>query len=164
MGDVLADPSRPAVLLHVVNSTGQWGKGFTAGLAAKYPHAREDFLQWAQPCQGTLATQDPANPHTYRLGGIRALSLEPGLTLVHLCAQRGLFHPQVNPVPFQIQALEVCLRRCVTGNLFPSQGRILLPRIGSGLGRGDFEAVKKVLQDVLGDYDVRVYTLPGASL
>jgi hypothetical protein len=148
-GDLFATPDSerplPRIIAHVVNDQGRWGKGFTAPLSLRYPVAQSTYLRWAG--SGRL-----------ELGKSIIVPVTAGIHVAHLCAQAGLFHATANPVPFRLEALAECLPN-LRNFAVALDAPIWLPKIGAGLGRGDFLKIRELLEHHLSGLTVVVFDL-----
>jgi O-acetyl-ADP-ribose deacetylase (regulator of RNase III) len=69
----------------------------------------------------------------------------------------GKNHPDGKQNPIDYEALTLCMRKI--NNRF-SNKRIGLPKIGAGLAGGDWNIIKKIIQNELKDCDVTIVYLP----
>jgi len=145
-GDVLDHiPVRPTWLLHVVNTVGAWGAGFTGPLAKRHPYARTSYLEWAGGRRADL----------FGLGKWLSAPLGEWLTCAHLCAQDGLPSRQ-NPTPFNQSAFAKCLTRFRDQVLRDGGAGVDLITIpmGCGYGGADWrQDVESLLLQHLGHTD-----------
>lgn len=126
-GDATNPPERPAVLIHVVNSQGLWGKGFTAALDARFGSApKESYLKWYNG-------QAP-----FELG-TSALVVVGDVTIIHLLAQRGVGRSRQR---LEYTALAACFDTLVN---YPV---LHMPRIGTGYGGGRWDVIARMLEEL----------------
>lgn len=148
-GNLFEDPDTsgplPRIIAHVVNDAGRWGKGFTAPLSVRYPVAQATYLRWAG--SGRL-----------ELGKTIIVPVAPGIHVAHLCAQHGLFHQVRNPVPFNLPALDACLPN-LRNFAVALNAAVWMPKIGAGLGRGDFSKIEDLIDRQLENIAVTVFEL-----
>ena len=145
---VTGDATRPQgdghkIIAHIVNDRGGWGAGFSGALSDAYPEAE----------------------HAYRraslgLGDTLIQAIDPDLTIVHLCAQRGYRGPN-NPQPLDYTALRTCLAALRFST--PPGTTIHMPRIGGGLGGGDWATIEALIAEELADLPVVVHTPPASA-
>ena len=152
-GNVLDCPERPVTFGHVVNDCGRWGAGFSGQLSVRYPLAERKFREWAAP----QYFGDPP----YRPGEVQVLSGVDGkafnVTVANLCAQRGVggWDRRVD-----YGALRACLTKLARIHAAaPSMGLIVMPRIGCGLGGGEWPTVRSIIETTLVACPVIVYSL-----
>ena len=133
----------PKVICHIVNDLGKWGSGFVLAL---------DKLN---PVYGNAYRAGYTN---FSLGQIQTLMYQSDLYVVNMFAQHGIIS-KANPKPVRYGMVAKCLIE-VTKN-FPSKiYTIHMPRIGAGLGGGSWKVIEELVEDILTDYQVYVYTLP----
>lgn len=120
-------------ILHVTNNRGGWGRGFTGALTAAL---------------GTWPEQDyRANKSKHKLGEVLMSTLGLGTydVVYHCCAQDG-YQSLYNPVPFNMNAFIHCLRDIVAHQTTEFKEVIHMPRVGAGLGGGEWAEIREVVQ------------------
>lgn len=117
------------------------GAGFTASLSIRYPQAREDYLR---------------NPKV--LGDVRVVKVGENLLVCNMIAQVGV-RSKRNPTPLSMAFLEQCLRG-LNGYAHMYHLSVHMPKIGSGLGGGDWTRIEWLIKKCLYAVDVFIYELP----
>lgn len=144
VGDATApDGDGTKVILHVVNDRGGWGRGFVLAISKRWKGPEAQYR--ALHAQGKL-----------KLGVCPPLvQVEPGLYVANCCAQRGYSTPWKPALDYD--ALRECLAqvRSLVGQL-GVPGSIHCPRIGTGLGGGEWDLVEGILQEELTEQGVPV--------
>ncbi len=149
VGDATLPLQKPCVIAHVTNDVGAWGKGFTQPLTARYPLAASGYRAWAK--SGSL-----------QLGETLVTEVEDDVFVWHLCAQAGLPSAQ-NPRPFRVDVLDTCLAAFEWW--IREAPRVQMPRIGVGLGRGNWAEIEPVIVRRLCPYTtVTVFDPPRCTL
>lgn len=124
-GDATLPPEKPAVLAHIVNDMGYWGRGYTAALDARFgPSVKASYLAWR-------ASNNPP----FVLGNVASVQVSD-VTIVHLLAQHGVGRSRQRLV---YAALAECLGRLVA---YPI---LHVPRMGAGLGGGSWPEIAPML-------------------
>lgn len=158
-GDATEPIEKPAVILHIVNDVGAWGKGFVLPLGEKYPAARQAYFQ-----------------NRLSLGENQFVTVteDRSVVVVNMCAQAGVGRWHGVP-PIRYVSLMNCLNevRDKLGQVYDSNAdryrngysglrgfSIHMPRIGCGLAGGSWDVVGPIVQEILGDFEVYVYDLP----
>lgn len=153
------------VLPHICNNIGGWGSGYVLALSARWDGPERRYRQWSAHCKGDLP-----------LGLIQTVPVkdDDGSTLfiANMVAQQGVVGPD-NPRPVDYEALFCCLsnlaswirsyedvQESIHRPGFPEGTTIHMPRIGCGLGGGNWEIVELLIRTCLSEYDVFVYDLP----
>lgn len=142
-GDIL-QLAKTGIIAHVVNDLGGWGRGFSGQLSKAYPRAEPSYRKWHK------------SPF-FSLGFTHLESLTNHLLVAHMAAQHG-YKTADHPQPLDYDHLRSCLESLTRTE--DTTKVIHMPRIGAGLGGGDWGAIEDIINDVLSDRDVRVYTLP----
>ena len=169
---VVGDATRPAktldelvVIAHIVNDVGAWGRGFVVALSRWDDNPERAYRRWAS---GDFEPGARGKP--FALGHTQTCSFGPATAhtwVVNLVAQRGLRRRPGDPQALDLEALRACLRDLcswVGGDPYGVvRYRVVMPRIGCGLGGARWADVAPVIQAELVDrgIDVTVYSLPG---
>lgn len=143
-------------ILHVTNNVGAWGAGFTGALSRIYPEVETTWRRAAKHNQ-------------IRLGAVHYVITDneqkPDLRIVvaNMCAQDGVGTDRQR---VDYAALRTCLESVANQLDFAqSWGKlsVVMPKIGAGLGGGDWETIEGIIVDTLqhANCDVYVCTLPG---
>jgi len=153
------------VLPHICNDIGGWGSGYVLCLSKRWARPEKRYRQWAENCDGDLP-----------LGMIQMVHVNDNngdtMFVANMIAQRGIVGPN-NPRPVDYDALFCCLTKLsswihsyenvqkeIHRPNIPSNTTIHMPRIGCGLGRGNWEIVELLIRTCLMKYNVYVYDLP----
>ncbi len=148
------DCQGPAIIAHVCNDQGAWGKGFVRALSARWPQPEEAYRQWAST---GLWQEEP-----FGLGGVQAVAIPDTPWLVaNMVAQHGL-DPQQGVPPIRYGALETCLHKLQKLARLHSAS-LHMPRIGCGLAGGQWERVEPLIVKLLSEFEVVVYDLAGPT-
>jgi O-acetyl-ADP-ribose deacetylase (regulator of RNase III) len=155
--ELTGDATRPVqtegniLVAHVVNDRGGWGKGFVLAVSKHWPQAEKDYRDWAKFGRGGDKFSPP-----FQLGEILISKVETTLGVAHLLAQHGYIGPD-NPTPLSYEALTQCLRK-LAGIAAAQNASIHMPRIGAGLGGGDWPRIRRIIEQELGHLPVYIYT------
>jgi O-acetyl-ADP-ribose deacetylase (regulator of RNase III) len=145
-GDATEPVKKPALIMHVCNDVGGWGRGFVLALSKKW--------------------KDPEAAYRRRtlwpLGDVDFVWVADGVAVANMIAQRDV-RPDSGVPPIRYQALAVCLGR-VHEWTAPLGDRpdfsIHAPRIGCGLAGGSWSRVEPLIKRHLKDREVYIYDLP----
>ena len=145
-GDCLEhkDPQgRDIIIPHVNNAKCMWGAGFVLSLSRK----------WKAPEQAYRAK----DKHT--LGEVDFVQVEDKdgqrTFVCNMIAQEGT-KSYDNPVPLNYTALVECLKE-IKKSCDPNYQVISAPKFGSDLAGGNWEVIEKIIQEILGDFEVNIY-------
>ncbi len=157
-GDATDPPTelRPAVIVHIVNDAGKWGKGFVLAVSARWPDAKHRYQSWA-------ANNGDDADAPFALGAVQFVSVEPDLTIANLVGQQGTARRGGKP-PIRYEAVRTGLQT-VRVRAKENNGHVCMPRIGCGLAGGNWEIVRGIIAEELTDFDVpvTVFDLPGTT-
>jgi O-acetyl-ADP-ribose deacetylase (regulator of RNase III) len=139
------------IIAHVCNNAGGWGKygGFTSSLSKR----------WSQP---EIDYRTRFSKGNILLGQAYLIEIGPSLFVANLIAQ-DKYRNRTNLHPLDNDALSKCLRS-LTNHLVKTfdDSTVHMPRIGCGLGGGEWEEVRPIIESTLSDADIPViiYDLP----
>lgn len=134
----------PKMICHITNNRGGWGAGFVLALSKRWLTPELEYRR---------------SEASKKLGNVQIVEVEPDLFVANMCAQDG-YKSYNNPMPFKPIYLEKCLERLAMYAQENSGMSFHMPRIGCGLGGGNWDRdVVPLLQKCLVDkgYDVHVY-------
>jgi O-acetyl-ADP-ribose deacetylase (regulator of RNase III) len=125
------------IIVHISNNKRKWGRGFVLALSAK----------WAEP-EAEFYKMKPV------LGNVHLVKVTQDITVANMIAQDG-FISKNNSQPVKYVTLDHCLKQV---NLSAARlgASIHMPKIGSGLGGGDWDVIEHMIEAVF-DVDVTVY-------
>ena len=134
----------PKVLIHGVNCQGVMGAGIALQIKNKYPWAYDDYKHFC-------SMREPE----WLLGKIRKSWCWHGdpLTIVHAFTQfstgevRSVSYDAVDDVMVKI------------AQEFTTDQELSMPKIGAGLGGGNWNVIEAIINDRLANYNVLVYEL-----
>lgn len=161
---VVGDATRPhgdgpRIIAHIVNDQGKWGSGFVVALSRRWPEPEEAYRMWCRVPTNLSWCQGEGLP---KLGNVQYVDVPPGITVANMMAQRGVRHDPSAPRAVDYDALAKCLGKL--GAYAREMGAsVHMPRIGCGLGGGDWETVEELITESLVDeygLTVTVYDLP----
>jgi O-acetyl-ADP-ribose deacetylase (regulator of RNase III) len=128
------------IIAHVCNDSGGWGSGFVLAVSRRWPEPERVYRR--------------SSPE---LGAVQAVAVEPDTLVVNMVAQHG-YATRERPVAVDYEALTACLRKVATF-CAAIDASVHMPRIGCGLGGGDWSRVETIVEAELDGLDVRVYDL-----
>ena len=132
------------LICHISNNRGGWGRGFVSALSREWSKPESDYRSYGNYC----------------LGDIIISEVGPGLSVISMIAQNGYRSPS-NPVAVDYDALRTCLEKvsaiALSGGFERLSSSVHMPRIGCGLGGGDWDVISDIIDDELIFYDVPVF-------
>lgn len=158
IGDA-SDPVRvnedPVIIAHVCNDKGGWGSGFVVALSNRDQRPEQMYrVCWA-------SSHMPLGEVSMSLYDPKGQERDQNIFVANMIAQHG-FKSADNPVPLDYKVLWECLVT-VGEEAADMSATVHMPRIGCGLGGGDWTKVEDIIQRALVDLyhlDVYVYDLP----
>jgi O-acetyl-ADP-ribose deacetylase (regulator of RNase III) len=155
-GDATAPDTHPAIIAHVCNDLGAWGRGFVLALSARWRDPEMAYRAWAR---GAGRPGDPV----FRLGATQFVSVSPDLTVANMVGQQGL-RTAGGLAPVRYEAIAAALH-AVGNQALVSGASVHMPRIGCGLAGGHWDRIEPLIGRALlaRDVSVTVYDLPVRS-
>jgi len=135
------------LLLHIVNTVGAWGAGFTGALSKRWAEPERAYRQWA-------AGRCPDAP-PFQLGAVQYVRVTPALEVVNMVAQEDIRRDATGTPPIRYAALQIALTEVATAAA-QRQASIHLPRIGCGLAGARWPVVLHALQEAFGPSELPV--------
>lgn len=133
------------IIAHGCNNISVWGGGFVLCVSERWPKAKQRYHEFCR-------LESPVE----LLGQVNFVEVEDQqLWIANMITQRGLIS-RTNPVPVDYSAIEKCLNQValVAKN---RDATVHMPRIGCGLGGGDWGEVEPLILKQLCDQGVHVY-------
>jgi O-acetyl-ADP-ribose deacetylase (regulator of RNase III) len=130
-------------ICHISNDLGGWGAGFVIALSNRWPQPEQEYRK--------------LKPQELILGNVQLVQVTTDIYVINMIAQSG-FMSYNNLVPVKYDALKECLDKVRTFALL-FKATVHMPRIGAGLGGGDWNTIEKIIQTSLFDVDTFVYDL-----
>lgn len=134
----------PKIIAHITNNRGGWGSGFVVALSRRWKMPENVYR---------------LNKLDHVLGCNQYMEVATDLWVANMCAQDGFTSPaRVTVVDYE--ALGVCLKSLARKALAHGLS-VHCPRIGCGLGGGDWSQVEQLLNEyvVSNGINVTVYDL-----
>jgi len=164
VGDAtLPEVSGPKLIIHCCNDQGGWGRGFVLALSERWPLAEDAYRQWSRaqhnPVDHLFSGQtETSGP--FKLGEVQFVLVGPKLWVANIIGQHGVGIVNGRP-PIRYDAIQAGLKKVYRWTQI-HKGSVHMPRMGSGLAGGRWDAVEKLVNVELAvkGVDVTVYDLP----
>jgi len=150
------------ILAHGVNCSGAFRSGIAGQIANHYHEVQSRYFEKLVTCEDT-------DDSGWRLGDIQpVLYRNPYNTFdqyIINCGTQQRYGRNANTCYVDYNAIEECMHEVlffakekyeVAEKRFPVIG---IPRIGAGLGGGDWEKIENIILKVFDKYDINVYVL-----
>ena len=167
---VIGDATEPQtagglrIIAHICNDQGGWGAGFVTALSKKWPEPERRYREFS------------SEQAQFDLGDIQMVPVKDShgkIYIANMIAQHGFSSPRAvhygslcecfDKIVEWINSLGEVQRKISIPNYSGVNASIHMPRIGCGLGGGDWEIVKELIESKLGWLDVYVYDLPNEA-
>jgi O-acetyl-ADP-ribose deacetylase (regulator of RNase III) len=139
--DLFVFRTEPTIIAHGCNCRGGFGSGVAGQVARLYPQAREAYLA-------------KYKSEGWQLGEVQYVSIiehRTSLWVANMATQDTYGGPGVH-VDYE------AVKNCFDNLLAFAEGvyAVSIPKIGAGLGGGDWEIIESIIVDRLKNYDVEV--------
>lgn len=150
-GDLLSTPDR--VIVHGCNAQGVMGSGVAKAIREKYPKAFEDYKRIC----GNWHHQKYPVPESEYMGFVQSVVQPDGRIICNAITQRnygkdGNKYVSYDAIDKAMQILGACRN-------VPVYQNISMPKIGAGLGGGDWGVIEAIIKHRLVGINVSVYYL-----
>jgi O-acetyl-ADP-ribose deacetylase (regulator of RNase III) len=152
---VIGDATSPtgsdaAIIAHVCNDLGQWGRGFVLAVSSRWSTPELAYRQWHRQRES----------NGFGLGAVQLVDVQPGIFVANMVAQHGLVAVDGIP-PIRYEAVDTCLARLAVLARQHSAS-VHMPRIGCGLAGGSWDLIESIVERRLAREGIRsfVYDLP----
>jgi len=153
VGDAtLPQSQNNTIICHSCNDLGIFGAGFVIPLGNRYPIVKEQYLEWSK--------SSPSG-QPFRLGEVQFVQVDPKIWVANLIGQKGVGFRSGPPVRYE--ALYEGFAK-VADFAIAHTADVVMPRIGCGLGGGEWKTVEKLITQTLcrKEIIVRVCDLPSS--
>lgn len=156
-GDLLTTPDR--IIVHGCNAQGVMGSGVAKAIRAKYPKAFDDY---SAKCVNHRHYEYPIE----QLMGVLIPSVQPdGKIILNAITQerygkdgqKYVSYDAVDEVMYKIE--HGLMFKDITGVRRIKSTNISMPKIGAGLGGGDWGVIESIIKHRLKDHNVTVWEL-----
>lgn len=150
IGDAtLPQGSGPKVITHCCNDIGGWGAGFVLALSERWPFAEEAYRQWAQAQRepvdhlwdaGRVETSGP-----FTLGEVQFALVGPKIWVANIIGQHHVGMGPDRRAPIRYDAIQKGLQKVHRFTQIHGAS-VHMPRMGSGLAGGRWDAVENLVK------------------
>jgi O-acetyl-ADP-ribose deacetylase (regulator of RNase III) len=140
----------PAIIAHICNDIGKWGRGFVMAVSNRWPEPEETYRK---------AFASKAKPE---LGDVQFVPVQNNVTIANIIGQHGIRLPKTpkKEPPIRYEAVRAGLRK-VAEYAQSTRSSVHMPRIGCGLAGGRWEMIEPLIKENLlsKNINVNVYDL-----
>ena len=140
------------IICHVCNDVGAWGAGFVVALSKRWKLPELRYREWH-------AGDSDDGP--FELGEVQFVATDSNITVANMIGQRGIRRGAKGAPPVRYEAIRTALGK-VADFAAASSSSVHMPRIGAGLGGGDWNTIEVIIEDELCSRSIEatVYDLP----
>lgn len=137
----------PAIIAHVCNDIGGWGRGFVVAVTRRWPEPEREYRRWFRA--------------GFELGQIQLVPVEPDLWVANMIGQHDIRRGPDGTPPIRYAAIEQCLAT-LADRATELGASVHMPRIGAGLAGGHWDDIEPLILRTLSarDIPVTIYDLP----
>lgn len=139
VGDATQPDAEPAIVAHVCNDRGLWGKGFVMAISQRFPEAEKAFRRWHR-------SGDGENP--FGLGAVQFVDVTATISVANMVAQHGVASVRSPGPRIRYDALATCLTHLADEALVRRRS-VHMPRIGAGLAGGVWPVIEALVHTFL---------------
>lgn len=143
-GNLLDTPDM--LIAHGCNAQGVMGSGVAKAIRDKYPKAFDDYQQ---------AVYDFKYPRNH-LGRMISSAQPDGRIILNCVTQDQYGKDGKKYVSYD--AIDTCMNKIQKG-MFGLSTNVSMPKIGAGLGGGEWSIIEAIINHRLHDYNVTIWTL-----
>jgi len=140
------------VIIHVVNDSGGWGRGFVRAVTMRWLHVEKAYREWAK-------ATNPDVP--FELGSVQYVAVGQDLWVANMVGQHNVVWDDGVP-PVRYGAIRTALAD-VAAFVRPLAATVHAPRFGASLAGGSWREIEKLILEELADTDVTIYDMPGGK-
>lgn len=142
-GNAAKPHSNRVVICHIVNNKAKWGKGFVTSLNEYYPMVKEEYVKFCSMC-------DDKN----LLGKVFFYKVRGDLYIANVFSQDGYKKNKMDKKMYvKYNILEECLEKVAYFSMI-NRFTVQMPRIGAGLGGGEWNIIEKIIKEKICYYGV----------
>ncbi|MFE3057860.1 macro domain-containing protein [Nocardia sp. NPDC059239] len=134
----------PAIIAHICNDLGRWGKGFVVAVSTRWPEPERAYRDWHR--------QRDAND--FALGAVQLVQVAPNLHVANMIGQHGIRSRAGSP-PIRYDAVDQNLEK-LADFAAASDASVHMPRIGCGLAGGTWDRIEPLIRNRLSSRGITV--------
>ena len=134
------------IVAHVCNDYGGWKRGFAVAVSKRWKEPERYYKNWSTINYGRVVPI-----FNFELGSIQIVKVEEDIFVANMVAQGG-DKSASNPTALRYDYLRVCLGK-LAERCKDIGATVHMPKIGTGLGGGDWSVIEKIIEEVLLDRD-----------
>jgi len=141
----LPQAAGPAIICHVCNDAGGWGKGFVVAVSRRWHQPEAAYRTWFAE----------RKRNDFGLGSVQLVQVETAKWVANMVAQVGT-RPHNGRPPIRYDAVAACLAT-LSAHAVRLGASVHMPRIGCGLAGGEWSEVEPLIQAQLLPHGLQVF-------
>lgn len=122
-----------AIICHVCNDIGGWGKGFVTAVSKRWSAPEAQYRRWYRDGEDA----------SFALGAVQFVQVEPRIWIANMIGQHGIKRSKAQK-PIRYDAVSECLRQ-VSLKAIELAASVHMPRIGCGLAGGEWSEIEPLI-------------------
>lgn len=148
IGDATDPKIKPALICHVNNDIGGWGRGFVIALSKRNNAPEEAYKKWHH--------DRISHGVEFKLGAVQIVKYADQVVVANMIAQRDIrWDGKIPPIRYD------ALKECLTSVFWWAKDKgytVHMPRIGAVLAGGDWTMIDKIIKETM-TVETYVYTI-----
>lgn len=133
-----------AIIAHLCNDLGRWGKGFVVAVSARWPEPERAYRDWYRQRES----------NDFALGAVQFVRVSADFHVANMIGQHGIRSSAGGP-PIRYEAVDQALER-LAEFAAASNASVHMPRIGCGLAGGTWDRIEPLIHARLSSRGVSV--------
>ncbi|MFJ9370252.1 macro domain-containing protein [Nocardia sp. NPDC101769] len=133
-----------AIIAHICNDLGRWGKGFVIAVSARWPQPERAYRDWYKQ----------RDSNAFGLGSVQFVRVASDLHVANMIGQHGIRSSAGGP-PIRYDAVDQSLEK-LADFAAVSNASVHMPRIGCGLAGGTWDRIERLIHDRLSSRGISV--------
>ena len=146
-----------SILVHGCNAQGKMASGVAKCIADKWPIVKQSYEEWHMDCLVSSFYNDSRS----MLGELQFVLIDsPCKYVVNAITQQYYGYDGEKYVSYD--AIDRCMKELNYRIMHEREGlkpKIVMPKIGSERGGGDWNVIEKIIESHLSEHDVTIYYL-----
>ncbi|MEV6099357.1 macro domain-containing protein [Nocardia sp. NPDC051981] len=134
----------PAIIAHICNDLGRWGKGFVVAVSARWPEPERSYRVWHRH----------RGSNDFALGAVQLVQVALNLHVANMIGQHGIRSSAGSP-PIRYDAVDQNLDT-LADLASASKASVHMPRIGCGLAGGTWDRIEPLIHSRLSSRGITV--------
>jgi len=148
----------PKIIVHCCNDIGKWGAGFVLALSKRWPKVEATYRAWHDKATSGKTTFETGPFGLGKVQFVEVIQDEPKLWVANLIGQHGIGVHASQRAPIRYDAIQRGLRH-VQRFALSHEASVHMPKMGTGLAGGRWDAIVQHIEAELPAQAITVYEL-----